>query len=260
LAADRAIRRLQQQAAATPPPTMRETRSFDKEQVDAFMLAANLMETTWAKKSHFEFRRIVKVDVVNYNSGPLRWRRDTYRTYKASLPNDDVNRQRGVRHAQGETAVSRLRGKLSSFVGTRADALEGNELLVFHGSAHIDSIVQNGFEKKYWKKATGNWQRFGPGFYFAPDASKAHEYPLNSMQALPPGEHVKTMLMCKVALGRVHKTQVDMPDLQGRPPAGCHSVHGEGGPQSRLNYDEIVVYEEAATLPYAVVKYAYLKK
>ena len=43
----------------------------------------------------------------------------------------------------------------------------------FHGcvEAAMDvtnpaSIIQTGFLKKYWKTSAGDWQRFGPGFYF----------------------------------------------------------------------------------------------
>ncbi len=41
------------------------------------------------------------------------------------------------------------------------------------------------------------------------------------------------------------------------PPHGYDSVHGEAG--GALNYDELVVYEEGAILPYAVVEYGFKK-
>lgn len=46
-----------------------------------------------------------------------------------------------------------------------ADAVNGNELLVFHGCAADAemSICEGGFQRKYWKSSTGEWQRFGPG-------------------------------------------------------------------------------------------------
>ena len=48
---------------------------------------------------------------------------------------------------------------------------------VLHGSAdkNYASLASEGFLKKYWRTASGAWQRFGAGFYFAPDASKSHE-------------------------------------------------------------------------------------
>ena len=50
----------------------------------------------------------------------------------------------------------------------------GNEQLVFHGCAAdaIPSILAHGFQRKFWKSAAGDWQRFGPGFYFALQVSE----------------------------------------------------------------------------------------
>ena len=50
-----------------------------------------------------------------------------------------------------------------------------------------------------------------------------------------------------------------MDTLQGAPPFGCHSVYGIATPTGPLNYDELVVYDEAAILPYAVVTYTFVK-
>ena len=88
----------------------------------------------------------------------------------------------------------------------------------------------------------------GPGFYFALQASKSHEYPPREIQALPPGTHSRSMLLCKVAKGKVFRTERDM-DTLTRPPDGFHSVHGVATEGGQLNYDELVVYDEAAILP-----------
>ena len=55
-------------------------------------------------------------------------------------------------------------------------------------------------------------------------------------------------------------TQSDFPDMTGHrlQALGFNSLHGYAG--TRLNYDEFVVYEEAATLPYALVTYQFRKK
>ena len=42
--------------------------------------------------------------------------------------------------------------------------------------------------------------------------------------------------------------------LQG-PPAGYDSVHGQGGPHSVLNYDEVVIYNPDCVLPRYVIVY-----
>ena len=65
--------------------------------------------------------------------------------------------------------------------------------------------------------------------------------------------------MRKVVKGRMHRTEVNMDTLQGAPPPGCHSVYGIATPTGPLNYDELVVYDEAAILPYAVVTYTFVK-
>ena len=65
--------------------------------------------------------------------------------------------------------------------------------------------------------------------------------------------------MCKVVKGRMHRTEVNMDTLQGAPPPGCHSVYGIATPTGPLNYDELVVYDEAAILPWLKVTYEFTK-
>jgi hypothetical protein len=100
-------------------------------------------------------------------------------------------------------------------------------------------------------------QRFGAGFYFALQSSKSHEYPIGQMQGLPIGKHTREMLLCKLACGKEYVTEVNMDREKVMPPRGFNSVHGVAG--GVLNYDEIVVYEEEAVLPYAVVSYEFEK-
>jgi hypothetical protein len=141
-------------------------------------------------------------------------------------------------------------------------------VLVFHGCSEStislgapDNMLEHGFLKKYWK--TSAWQRFGSGFYFGQQASKSHEYPLPEYcpknGTLRRGEHTRKMLLCKVAMGKVHKTSTDMATLKGAAPAGFDSVHGEATKASALNYDELVVHREEAVLPFAVVEYRFRK-
>ena len=92
----------------------------------------------------------------------------------------------------------------------------------------------------------------GPGFYFALQASKSHEYPPREMQALPPGTHSRSMLLCKVAKGKVFRSEQNMATLT-QPPDGFHSVLGVATEEGPLNYDELVVYDEAAILPCAAL-------
>ena len=130
------------------------------------------------------------------------------------------------------------------------------------------TIPAEGFLKKYWTTSAGPWQRFQPGFYFALQSSKSHDYPLPEMEQLPVGKHRRQMLLCKVATGKEYRTTKNMdrpppqPDYQSVPPPGYDSVHGEATNAARrgkLNYPEVVVYEEAAVLPWAIVEYEFSK-
>ena len=78
------------------------------------------------------------------------------------------------------------------------------------------------------------------------------------MQALLPGHHMRKMILCKVARGNVLKTDINMDQLTDAP-EGHHSVHGVAKVDGPLNYDEIVVYKEAAILPFAIVTYEFEK-
>ena len=192
---------------------------------EAYTHADSLLQNTWVKRDEYEFMKLIEVKEVD---NPRMQRR--YKAYKESMP---------------------------------AEVLNGNEVLLFHGCAEevIESICQNGLLKKYWTTAAGAWQRFGPGFYFALQSSKSHDYPLLPMRALTPGQHTRSMILFKVAKGKVYVTHENMDDLNGAPP-GFHSVHGQAGTHrdgGHLRFDEVVVYEEAAMLPYAVVTYMFKK-
>ena len=187
---------------------------------EAFTHASSLLQNTWIKRERFTFDRLFEVKEID---NPRLTNR--YNAYKSTLPDD------------------------------------GNESLVFHGCEPeaLQKICADGFLAEFQKSSTGSWQRFGPGFYFALQASKSHEYPLERMDSLPVGgPQTREMLLCKVAAGTMHVTKNDVPQLTG-PPAGCHSVHGIATRDGSLNYDELVVYQEAAVLPYAVVTYMFHK-
>ncbi len=194
-----------------------------------FGTATDLLQNTWFKKDAYELVDIISVHRVDNPRLSA-----AYESYKASV---SVN---GVRN--------------------------GNETQVFHGCteaamdiANPNSILQTGFLKKYWKTSAGDWQRFGPGFYFGQQASKSHEYPLPEMQRLGRGEHTRKMLLCKVARGKIFKTAKNWDTLKGAAPKGYDSVHGVARKGGALRFDELVVYREDAVLPFAVVEYRYRK-
>jgi len=79
------------------------------------------------------------------------------------------------------------------------------------------------------------------------------------MSRIGPGEHVKKMILCKVARGKIYKTPNNYATLQGAAPEGYDSVHGDAQEGGALNFDELVVYHEVAVQPYSylIAEYIY---
>lgn len=90
-----------------------------------------------------------------------------------------------------------------------------------------------------------NFQRFGHGFYFAPNSSKCHDY----TQGV--ATH-RAMLLVDIYPGKKHVILTDDVKLT-KPPDGCHSVCGQPG--KALNYAEIVVYNPDCVMPRYIVVY-----
>ena len=90
-----------------------------------------------------------------------------------------------------------------------------------------------------------NFQRFGHGFYLAPNSSKCHDYTQGA-------NGYRAMLLCAVCPGRKYYLQTDSIDLKG-PPPGYDCVFGQVG--SRLNYAEVVVYNPDAVVPRYIIVY-----
>eukprot|EP01047_Picozoa_sp_COSAG01_P069725 COSAG01_NODE_10391_length_2178_cov_2.226551_1_plen_597_part_10 len=181
---------------AVPPP--RQVVDLDrpvqfreaKKNEAVFTQAKSLMATSWNKKDKFEF---VKVESVREIDNPrLTFRYEEYCAACSHLPD------------------------------------QHNEQYFFHGSSETAyvGIAEKGFLKSFQTSAAGEWQRFGNGFYFALHASKSHDYPLEEMKQRPEGEQSRSMLLCKVAKGRVFSTDTNMAHLK-EPPTGFHSVHGK---------------------------------
>ena len=110
----------------------------------------------------------------------------------------------------------------------------------------ICGISRTGFDRRCIRKNI-NYQRFGHGFYVAPNSSKCHDY--------TQGAHgYRAMLLCDVCPGRKYPMTRNDEKLQG-PPPGYDSVHGQGGVGSVLNYDEVVIYNPDCVLPRYVIVY-----
>ncbi len=114
-------------------------------------------------------------------------------------------------------------------------------------------ITRSGFEQDKINRST--WQRFGHGFYLAPNSSKSHDYTRSSAHGY------SGMFLCDVAPGKTKKQRRSSPHIHQ--PTGCDSVRGVtkisilgveivGGD---LNYPEMVVYTSDAILPCYIFLY-----
>ena len=79
------------------------------------------------------------------------------------------------------------------------------------------------------------------------------------MRALGPGVHRRRMILCKVAKGVAFPATTNMSNLQGQAPEGYHSIHAMATDDTPFTMDELVVFEEEAILPYALVEYEFRK-
>ena len=118
----------------------------------------------------------------------------------------------------------------------------------------ICGITKKGFDPN--RISSSYWQRFGKGFYFAPNSSKAYDYPVAGRAGnTPPVATLpyRALLVCDVVPGRKYTLRTNVPSLQG-PPPGYHSVYGRAKwlwfkVSPHLNYDELVVFNAAAIRP-----------
>ena len=111
------------------------------------------------------------------------------------------------------------------------------------GNCGICGISSAGLDTRCISK--DSFQRFGSGFYLAPNSSKCSDY--------THGCHgYKAMLTCDVLPGKKYTLQTNRRQLSG-PPSGYDSVHGKVG--GDLNYPELVVYNPDAVLPRYIIVY-----
>ncbi|KII89718.1 hypothetical protein PLICRDRAFT_697580 [Plicaturopsis crispa FD-325 SS-3] len=143
----------------------------------------------------------------------------------------------------------------------------GNECLLFHGTSRacllgdsIDNIrpcaltecflcciIRNSFDiEKCGSKH--KFRRFGNGIYTTSCSSKADDY----LEDLAKTPRFRVLLVNRVVVGNTFKQRKNAVNLT-EPPSGYHSVLGEPGED--LNYEETVVYDNAAIRPAYVVVY-----
>ncbi|XP_059470849.1 poly [ADP-ribose] polymerase tankyrase-2-like [Neocloeon triangulifer] len=123
---------------------------------------------------------------------------------------------------------------------------------LFHGSPQAKKIACEGFDRGFAK----NSGMFGKGVYFAENSSKSNNYAFGNFK--PCDQHhnrrcqicTRQMLICKVALGRIHHLTSTATSL----PRGYHSVKAE--PNSNfLLHPEYIIYNDDQVYPSFLVEY-----
>ena len=117
-------------------------------------------------------------------------------------------------------------------------------------------ITRKGFDPQRINSAA--WQRFGQGFYFAPNSSKSYDYAVgNRIGAKIQHKNTRynAVLLCDIAPGRKYDIRYRGEYLP-RPPSGYDSFHGKSKGimgKGELNYDELVVFDYNAVRPHYII-------
>ena len=123
-------------------------------------------------------------------------------------------------------------------------AIYQNGTVCSDNNCGICGVSQKGMLPNF-KAKNIKFQRFGDGFYLAPNSSKCHDY--------TQGHNIyRAMLLFDVAEGNRYILQKDQTGLTA-PPSGYDSVYGKHG--GNLNYDEIVLFKSEAVVPTHIVVY-----
>lgn len=128
-----------------------------------------------------------------------------------------------------------------------------NEAYLFHGTSpkNAESICEHDFSTSFAGSRSGG-AIYGPGLYFAENSSKADEY------AHSPEGDVRSMLICRVALGNILTCTADEPDVIGLcnqiERSDYHSILGDRT-VSRGTYREFVIFDNDQCYPEYLVKY-----
>ncbi|KAF9812472.1 hypothetical protein IEO21_06190 [Rhodonia placenta] len=124
---------------------------------------------------------------------------------------------------------------------------KGETQLCSSDSCSLCCIIRKSYQIILSGKNTG-WGRFGDGVYTSSTSSKSNDYSKNEDSTSP----LKGMLLNKVVVGLGYKLTENDSSLT-KPRDGYDSVIGEVG--GKLNYDELVVYNNDAIRPSYLVMY-----
>ena len=131
------------------------------------------------------------------------------------------------------------------FHGTKLSCtMAATKRLCSSAQCGICGISKHGFDASRIRSCI-EFQRFGHGFYLAPNSSKCHDYTHGT-------DVYRAMLLCEVCPGRKYKCKNQNTTLRA-PPEGYDSVYGITG--GELNYEEITLFNSNAILPKYIIMY-----
>ena len=117
-------------------------------------------------------------------------------------------------------------------------------------------IARRGFDPQRINLSA--WQRFGNGFYFAPNSSKSYDYAAGNRfgaTVRDKNTHYNAVLVCDIAPGRKYDIRYHTAQL-ATPPPGYNSFYGKSKSirgKGELNYDELVIFNHEAICPRYII-------
>ena len=142
-------------------------------------------------------------------------------------------------------ATLSVQNVLEYFHGTTLECnITVQQTLCSNTECGVCGIANVGLDRRCIRKNI-DFQRFGHGFYVAPNSSKCHDYTRGKYG-------FRAMILFDVCPGNKYDLQRDDETLT-QPPSGYNSVHGKAG--FSLNYDELVVYNPDGAFPKYIILY-----
>lgn len=130
--------------------------------------------------------------------------------------------------------------------------LSSNSSPCIHKTCAVCGIIRQGWLINMAGSSTGC--RFGPGAYFTSCSSKSHDYNVRSEQGL--GSRVRSMFLARVVVGKGH-IETTGSYSQRVAPNGHDSLIAKAGVTPKVNYDELIIFNDSAALPSYLVIYKY---
>ncbi|CAI2162494.1 10859_t:CDS:2 [Funneliformis geosporum] len=179
-----------------------------------------------------------------------------YNAYKAEVESIQQLKGKPFPKGEGQRTMS-VGNEQRRFHGTKMKCqvgLKDNKICI-DKQCSVCAIIREGYKLKYVGTGTisAAFQRFGSGIYFSGTSSKSDDYNEGSLINYL-GANYKVMLLNKLVVGKGYALTKDAMTLTS-PPDGYDSVLGEPSTSGNLNYDEVVVYKEEASIPQYLIVY-----